>query len=132
MIIKNKIFCCSRKLFMLLFKLYDKQNNSLYKCCKTTHKAFIFCQLDIKTIVIENRICYIRTLFSSSWQGMNHPEADPWHSSSRLPWVTKEILVIELPHLSEGHSTLRLIVNDHFLPVLVFNSSDDANVMHHA
>ena len=62
---------------MLLFKLYDKQNNSLYKCCKTTHKAFIFCQLDIKTIVIENRICYIRTLFSSSWQGMNHPEADP-------------------------------------------------------
>ena len=37
---------------------------------------------------------------------MNPPEADPWHSSSRLPWVTQEMREKGLPHWSEGRSTL--------------------------
>ena len=35
---------------------------------------------------------------------MNHPEADPYHYSSRLPWVTQEMREEELPHLSEGRT----------------------------
>ena len=59
---------------------------------------------------------------------MIHPEADRWHSYSRLPWVTQEIHEKELTPLSEGHSTLTvfLLIVDKIWRVCNENFSLDA------